>query len=124
VASSEERQQQRADWRRAVSAKAAADRNARQYRRGPTSTIGPGMLRRSVSQLNDTGADLFADDKRLPRCSFPGCPVRYRGGPDRPCPQHQDDSGVHQAAAELGIDLGAMTETVPDKRDDGSQTRS
>ena len=42
---------------------------------------------------------------QLPRCPVRGCPVRYRGGPDRLCPGHQDD-GVHDQAAELGIDLG------------------
>jgi hypothetical protein len=26
-----------------------------------------------------------------PRCTEPGCPVRYRGGPNRPCPIHQDE---------------------------------
>lgn len=29
-----------------------------------------------------------------PRCTEPGCPVRYRGGPDRACPIHADDYSV------------------------------
>jgi hypothetical protein len=39
----------------------------------------------------------------LPRCPFPGCPIRYRGGPNRECPEHQNE--VLHAAADLGIDL-------------------
>jgi hypothetical protein len=43
----------------------------------------------------------------LPRCTTKSCPVRYRGGPDRPCPAHQDDGDgdIASAAASLGIDL-------------------
>jgi len=26
-----------------------------------------------------------------PRCTTRSCPVRYRGGPDRACPLHQQD---------------------------------
>lgn len=38
----------------------------------------------------------------LPRCPFPGCPIRYRGGPDRPCPDHQaDNTGWTDRLAEL-----------------------
>jgi hypothetical protein len=27
----------------------------------------------------------------LAKCTEPGCPQRYRGGPDRPCPIHQQE---------------------------------
>jgi hypothetical protein len=27
----------------------------------------------------------------LARCTTPACPVRYRGGADRPCVDHRDD---------------------------------
>jgi hypothetical protein len=30
----------------------------------------------------------------LARCPAKGCPVRYRGGPDRPCPMHQPEPGI------------------------------
>jgi hypothetical protein len=39
-----------------------------------------------------------------PRCPVRGCPVRYRGGPDRLCPGHQadhDDTGQPTRAALL-----------------------
>ena len=43
-----------------------------------------------------------------PRCPEPGCPVRYRGGPDRPCADHQDDrDDVHAHAAAYGALLSA-----------------
>ncbi len=49
----------------------------------------------------------------LPRCPFKGCPVRYRGGPDRLCAEHQHGGGDLLAAArELGIEL------APGDRDD------
>jgi hypothetical protein len=42
----------------------------------------------------------------LARCPFKACPVRYRGGPDRLCAEHQDGGGgIRAAAASLGIDL-------------------
>jgi len=28
----------------------------------------------------------------LPRCPHKGCPIRYRGGPDRPCREHRPDN--------------------------------
>ena len=31
------------------------------------------------------------DDPPLARCTFPGCPVRYRHGPARLCAEHRDD---------------------------------
>jgi hypothetical protein len=52
----------------------------------------------------------------LPRCPFPGCPIRYRGGPDRECPEHQNET--IQAAADLGIDLTWMG-TAPGDSGDG-----
>lgn len=52
-----------------------------------------------------------------PRCTEPACPVRYRGGPDRPCPMHADrDSGDTLAARmQAFADLSAM----PGERGDG-----
>lgn len=45
-----------------------------------------------------------------PRCPVPACPVRYRGGPDRPCPEHQADAAdLHQLAAELLAAPGGTT---------------
>ncbi len=43
----------------------------------------------------------------LPRCPVKACPIRYRGGPDRLCPSHQDDGhgDITAAAQALGIDL-------------------
>jgi hypothetical protein len=57
----------------------------------------------------------------MPRCPVKGCPVRYRGGPDRLCPAHQDEHGlgVIGRAAEYGIDQ------APDGRDRGDgETKS
>jgi hypothetical protein len=31
------------------------------------------------------------DQASRPRCPERGCPIRYRGGPDRACPEHQDE---------------------------------
>jgi hypothetical protein len=44
----------------------------------------------------------------LPRCPFRGCPIRYRGGPDRPCPAHQAGrrlDGIAERMAEYAIQL-------------------
>jgi hypothetical protein len=43
-----------------------------------------------------------------------GCPVRYRGGPDRPCPQHADD--VTTMADRLAA-YGAVLEQAPGEHD-------
>jgi hypothetical protein len=54
----------------------------------------PGMARISpASPHNDAMSS-------LPRCPFPGCAIRYRGGPDRPCPAHQADPGGIDGIAE------------------------
>jgi hypothetical protein len=39
-----------------------------------------------------------------PRCTMPGCPVRYRGGPDRPCVMHRADETdlLNTRAAAMG----------------------
>lgn len=53
----------------------------------------------------------------LARCSERGCPTRYRGGPDRPCPLHAEDGGDTLAARMAAFaDLAA----VPGVRLDGS----
>jgi hypothetical protein len=45
---------------------------------------------------------------RLARCPAPSCPIRWRTGPDRECPEHRDtDDAVTRAAEELGIDLAS-----------------
>jgi len=41
----------------------------------------------------------------LARCTMPGCPWRWRDGPDRPCSEHDDSRAVRHAAEQLGIDL-------------------
>lgn len=45
---------------------------------------------------------------QLPRCTFKGCPVRYRSGPDHPCAEHSDQWAVSRAAEELGIDMARL----------------
>jgi hypothetical protein len=56
---------------------------------------------------------------RSPRCPFRGCPVRYRGGPDRPCPEHQHaDPYAAFAAQSAGINLAARP-SEQDGGDDG-----
>jgi hypothetical protein len=37
----------------------------------------------------------------LPRCPSRGCPIRYRGGPDRPCPAHQAGDGIDGIAERM-----------------------
>lgn len=34
----------------------------------------------------------MTDDQPAARCPEPGCPIRYRQGPARRCPEHRDDS--------------------------------
>ena len=41
----------------------------------------------------------FRVTARLPRCTFRGCPVRYAGGEDRPCPEHHPDADADKLAA-------------------------
>jgi hypothetical protein len=53
----------------------------------------------------------------LPRCPFPGCPIRYRGGSDRECAEHANET--IRAAADLGIDW--MTQPPPAGHDDDRQ---
>jgi hypothetical protein len=53
----------------------------------------------------------------LPRCPFPGCPIRYHAGPDRECFEHQNET--IRAAADLGIDW--MTQPPPAGHDDDRQ---
>jgi hypothetical protein len=52
----------------------------------------------------------------LPRCPFPGCPVRWHDGPDRECADHANET--IRAAAELGIDLAWMGVLPGDGNDD------
>jgi len=87
---------QRAGWKRALAAAAAARRSQRHKRAAPQPKAG--MLRKT---------DAVTASTTLPKCTMAGCPVRYRGGPDRPCPMHQDDSG--RAAAEA---LAGLAETI------------
>ena len=51
-----------------------------------------------------------------PRCPFPGCPIRYRGGPDRECPDHQpDDIGWNERLEQM---QAAMLTTPGNQPDD------
>jgi hypothetical protein len=62
----------------------------------------------------------------LARCPFKACPVRYRGGSDRPCAEHDDSNATRFAASELGIDLGGLrdlAEQTPGQRDDSNGNR-
>jgi hypothetical protein len=53
---------------------------------------------------------------RLARCIMPGCPWRWRSGPDRPCATHQDDGRDLARAAEA---LGIVMTAPPGERQDG-----
>jgi hypothetical protein len=53
----------------------------------------------------------------LPRCPFPGCPVRWHDGPDRECADYANET--IRAAADLGIDLTWMTQPPPALDGDG-----
>jgi len=44
-----------------------------------------------------------------PRCTVPGCPVRYRDPPDRPCREHRRDEEVRP---------WEVTVPAPPRRDD------
>lgn len=46
----------------------------------------------------------------LPRCPFKGCPVRYRGGPDRLCPEHQREDGGTDLAERMAAVMAAPAE--------------
>jgi hypothetical protein len=46
----------------------------------------------------------------LARCTEPGCPWRWRTGPDRVCPDHDQDDPLRQARASLGLDAAALAE--------------
>lgn len=52
------------------------------------------------------------DDR--PRCTVRGCPVRYRGGRNRPCPDHQSED---DAAAAVREGLGVPARLVLGVRD-------
>ena len=52
-----------------------------------------------------------------PRCTEPGCPIRYRGGPNRPCPLHA--SGDDGMAARMDAYRAAMA--PPGGSDGGEQ---
>ena len=47
----------------------------------------------------------------LARCSERSCPVRYRSGPDRPCPLHAGDGGDTLAARMAAY--GAVLQAAP-----------
>jgi hypothetical protein len=72
----------------------------------------------------------MATTARLARCPAKACPVRYRGGPDRLCAEHQHgDRDMASAAAQLGIDMAALASERPgdrgsdrDSSDDGNVT--
>jgi hypothetical protein len=84
---------QRGEWRKAI---ADHHRKQRQQRgRRDASSYRPGMARISpASPHNDAMSS-------LPRCPFRGCPIRYRGGPDRPCPAHQAGDGIDGIAERM-----------------------
>jgi hypothetical protein len=45
-----------------------------------------------------------------PRCTEPGCPVRYRGGHDRPCPIHPQEHSADDWQARmdaLGVEMAS-----------------
>lgn len=47
--------------------------------------------------------------ERLARCVMPGCPVRFRAGPPRPCPMHDDeDYRLSVRAAALGVTMAEV----------------
>ena len=56
----------------------------------------------------------------LPRCPSPACPIRYRGGPDRLCADHQPDTiGWNQRLEEMQLAmLAAPGDDDPPAADD------
>lgn len=52
-----------------------------------------------------------------PRCTERSCPVRYRGGPDRPCPQHEDGHG--DSFDDLGQRMSDFMAAPGDRGDGG-----
>jgi hypothetical protein len=59
-----------------------------------------------------------------PRCTFRGCPVRFRAGDDRACRDHDGDQArdtISKRAAELGIVMQAAPgqATPEDSRNTG-----
>ena len=60
---------------------------------------------------------IMDEANRTPRCTMPGCPVRYRSGSDRPCRGHLDDGDPGERAARLGVLMLA----VPGDDDDDGQ---
>lgn len=45
-------------------------------------------------------------DPPRPRCTTRGCPTRYRGGPDRACPEHAYDADTDRAVSIAAEELG------------------
>jgi hypothetical protein len=87
---------QREAWRKALAAKAKASRRRQPPwpHKGLMNARG-GMIRIPPPQEHDDGVTT------LPKCSYPGCPIRYRGGPDRPCPAHQAGDGIDGIAERM-----------------------
>ena len=57
-----------------------------------------------------------------PRCTMPGCPVRYYNGADRPCADHRGDDGEFaERAVAMGIDVTPGEHRA--QRDDGDEQR-
>jgi hypothetical protein len=57
--------------------------------------------------VNPAASRRHRPEGQLARCPEPGCPVRYKAGPDRPCRWHADDDGaalLAYAAARDGLD--------------------
>ncbi len=57
-----------------------------------------------------------------PRCTMPGCPVRYYNGADRPCADHADaDHHLAERMTDMGITL-TPGEHRAQRDDDGDKT--
>ena len=73
-----------------------------------------------VASCRDNGG--VATTTALARCPFKACPVRYRGGPDRLCAEHQHGDGdIATAAASLGISIDATPGSDRDGDGDGGR---
>lgn len=74
-------------------------------------------MRRSLNGSNgDTHMTVpMSEADGRPRCTEPGCFVRYRTGADRPCPMHQEDGDTLTARMEaMTAVMGAPGEWMAD----------
>jgi hypothetical protein len=92
-------------WKAALADRHRQQRQQRGRRERATAVASyqPGMARISPPAADDDGVP---DASFPPRCPIRGCPQRYRAGPDRLCPSHQDgpDDATARMAA-MGMEM-------------------